>query len=1049
MTTAPATASQSSLDVRPFGRMFWKEYRQQRTLWVGVLVSGICLQLIARIVMSVTPFPEIQSSQAILFLYIIPLYLVPFFLIASTAMLFALEREERTSDWLLNLAAPPWPTLLAKSGCAIAGAVSLLLVMWLWAALLSVGSGFELKSSMNTGASLVWAAVGMLGVLSLVGAGFLLWGTLGSLTSRRVVTAVPTALVWWMAIYLVPMVTVIYLSWLRYGRMPHVEIYLQSLFPGFVAVCFLGTAALNVCLGLRWCRGQYFDASWLEELNDRLTAMLPWKRGRSSRVPVAIESEHSGWRTWQRLVWQERHRESLHTGLLVIVCATSLLLALYSLADGDGAITFAVIPLIVALPLVMGVLGFRFDAGGQQLRFLANRGTSSTMIWLAKQVVWLPRACWIPAVCWAVACLAEWAFIPWSGSQFENQHNTDGLRHPLCGVTLFQREHFFDVMWFVLMSYAVGQAAAMLIRRMILAVGAGLMATILLIWWQVLVVNISLPRWWAVGGIAVWFLCLTGWYSRHWLLERRDGSVLKRLAVGLALPPLLLLFGVALYRWLEIPGLGPSSPTLMALLYPRETERRESIVGSDISHDLRPIRAAVNAVTQPTSAESLAVRDRLVSVNRSYQLVSQIRSSPEFAAKLAKDEKPDEIERAVSERFWSVNERALATIVGVLSVELPATYRTQRTAMPYEDATPNPQLLLDAIQLGKWQRGAEEMLRYHMAGLRLTRCFASQAEVWNWVRGREFQAEYLQSLVEWSGRSDVSREMLLSAISQTRDELSRYPSLREASAADFMLGLGSEKWIRQELDNPDDPTSLRFAKNVAVMLIPHEFARRVRMNEQVLYWRWHLYGSLEGTMRIPGFNAYQQFVSQRERLARGGEPGSEWRHAVFHSEYSSRFGDGLTDIVMVVEVVNRQTLLALAMVLWKKEHNGELPDSLEDLAAYCIINGQQEPARVLPIMALNDPWTGGVFVYSRLWAKSNIIKDGSKPFEPITIIRSAGSTLPRDAAMSVHSGKSAIPDEADFPDMIVYTPDYSMSSSIQLQKHTGRLSLMIPPNAGR
>ena len=255
--------------------------------------------------------------------------------------------------------------------------------------------------------------------------------------------------------------------------------------------------------------------------------------------------------------------------------------------------------------------------------------------------------------------------------------------------------------------------------------------------------------------------------------------------------------------------------------------------------------------------------------------------------------------------------------------------------------------------------------------------------------------------------------------------------------------------MRQQMDNPDDSASLRLARNVAVMLVPQETARMMRENEQRLYWRWHLYGSLEGTMQIPGINALQSLAIHREQLTRGGEPGSEWRHAVFQSEHFSRFGKGLTDIVMAGEVVNRQTLLALAMVLWKKDHNGELPDSLEDLAAYCIINGQQEPARVLPIMALNDPWTGGVFVYSRLWAKSNLIKDGSKPFEPITIIRSAGSTLPRDAAMSVHSGKSAIPDEADFPDMIVYTPDYSMSISIQLQKHTGRLSLVIPATGRR
>ena len=993
MTTIPATVSRSSFDFRPFGRMFWKEYRQQRTLWVGVLVSGVCLQLIARIAISVLLVPEFQPHQAIFVLYLIPLYLPPFFLAASTAMLFALEREERTSDWLLNLSAPPWPTLLAKSGGAIAGAVSLLLVMWLWAALLSVGSGFEFKSVVNTRTSLVWAASETLGVFSLVGAGFLLWGTLGSLTSRRVVTAVPAALVWWMVLFLVPLISTNYLCWwwTRFSTGGNLDRGTGAIFRGVFVICFLGTAALNVYVGLRWCRGQYLDASWLEELNDRLTAMLPWNRGRFSRVPAAIESEHSGWRTWQRLVWQERQRESLHTGLLVIVCATSLLLALYSLANGEDVITFAVAPLIAALPLVMGVLGFRFDAGGQQLRFLANRGTSPTMIWLAKHVVWLPRAFWIPAVCWAVACLVESAFIPWSGVVWTGPHSSiDQARHPLVMGSFQERGHIFDVLWFVLMSYAVGQAAAMLFRRMILAVGAGLMATIVLVWWQALVAYAPLPRWWAVGGIAVWLMCLTWWYSRHWLIERRNVTVVRRLAVGLILPPMLLLFGSALYRWLEIPGLGPSSPTLMALLYPRESARRAAIVGSDISHDLRPIREAVNAVMQPTTPESLAGRDRLVSVNRSYQLVSQIRSSRELITKVVQDEKRDEIERAVSERFWSVNERALATIMGVLFNELPASYRTQRTVMPYEDATPNPQLLLDAIQLGKWQRGSEEMLRYHMAGLRLTRCFASQTEIRNWVRGREFQAEYLRSLVEWSGRPDVSREMLISAISQTRDELSRFPTLPEASAAEFVLGEGSEKWMRQQLEVADDPASLRFAKKVVATLIPHEFARRARMNEQALFWRWHLYRSVEWSMRTPGINPRQQVDDLIRHLEQTDGGGNELQYATLLTGEPSRFGEGFADTVIGYEAVNRQALLALAIALWKKDHEEEeLPHSLEDLAPYCIIDvPKNEPVRamtenerknfndrVLPVMALNNPWTGAKFGYSGARWKGTVPDD--------------------------------------------------------------------------
>ena len=137
------------------------------------------------------------------------------------------------------------------------------------------------------------------------------------------------------------------------------------------------------------------DAQFLDDLNQSLSARLKWRKERATRIPARVESEFSAWRTWQRLVWQERHRESLHLGLLSVFCAVGVLLAIYSMTQRES-ITFASIGLIVLLPVAMGVLGFRFDAGGQQLRFLANRGTSPLAIWCAKQVVWLPRAFWIP-----------------------------------------------------------------------------------------------------------------------------------------------------------------------------------------------------------------------------------------------------------------------------------------------------------------------------------------------------------------------------------------------------------------------------------------------------------------------------------------------------------------------------------------------------------------------------------------------------------------------------------------------------------------------------
>ena len=290
--------------------------------------------------------------------------------------------------------------------------------------------------------------------------------------------------------------------------------------------------------------------------------------------------------------------------------------------------------------------------------------------------------------------------------------------------------------------------------------------------------------------------------------------------------------------------------------------------------------------------------------------------------------------------------------------------------------------------------------------------------------------------------------MLIEAIGQTQVELARYPTLREASAAEFVLGFQSEKWLRLQMES-EESASLSFAKSVAAALVPHEFARQRRINEQVLFWRWHLFHSLEAQTRSPGSNPRQQLVAWEEEIRRSDRSDNEWMYSIRSTYHPSRFGHDVDGIFTSYEAVNRQALLALAIGLWKKDHDGALPDSLEDLAAYCIIDGQQDPARVLPVMALNDPWTGGVFVYSRLWAKSNWIKDGSKPFDPITIIRSAGASRHRAAATSVHSGKSALPDMPDAPDMIVYTPDYSLSSAIQLQKHTGRLSLMIPPTGRR
>ncbi len=1028
-------------------RMLWKEYRQQRTLWFVSLGFGVLIQVIIRIAAAALGSGT-DGREALIAMWWIPCVPITLFLVASTAMLFALEREERTSDWLLNLSVPPWPILIAKYGFTLVATLGMAFVLWLAAAVLSVGSRFEYGWLANGGDSNGLFVLKVLATGSLFTAGFLLWGTLGSLTSRRVIVAVAAAAGWWLLIVLVPLATLHYWYWFRYGpslgSLSQDSWRIDRVSNCLIGISVLATVAMNVVLGLRWCRGQYLDATYFDDLNEhwsaRLMSLVGW-RARTTRVPAVVEHEHSGWRTWQRLVWQERHRESLHIGALLVVCAVGVLLALYSLGD-DTSFTFAVIPLIAVLPCAMGLLGFRFDAGGQQLRFLANRGTSPTTIWLAKQVVWLPRAFWIPAACWGVACFAEWAIVPWRGVDWAGLHTVyDPVRHPLFTQSFHERRLSADVFWFALMSYAVGQAAAMLFRRTILAAGASLMVTILLAGWQAsAVVRNELPRWWAVGGIAVWLLWLTWWYSRHWLIERRSSFVVKRLVAGLILPPILLLFGLAAFRWLEVPGFGPSPRFLMAILYPREFERRSNVLGEDGHHQLDEIRAAIARASQPTAPELSAIQNHLANTYFNFELLSQIRLSPEFIASLPFDVSREDFERAAAERFWSVNAKPLETLLDFRADGVTASHRAKRLELTQE-LFAKPQLLLDAGRLSLEKRDAQMAFRCYLLGLWFGRTTASQGSTPYWNAGREQQAEVLQSLVEWSNHESVTRELLLTAIQQTRDELAQFPTLQAASVAEFVQG---EESVRLAMEREESPM-MRVAQQAAVLLFPHEFARRTREQEQVLFWRWHFYRAMEWPMRTPGANLEYSLKALERAFSSDDIASLNLWTGMRYPGIQSRFGGDIVDSIVGYEAANRATLLALAISLWKKDHDGHLPESLEDLAVYCQIAGRNDPNRVLPSLALNDPCTGGKFGYS---AASRTLAESNSD-NPVPILSSEGP----DAFDPPHNSNGLVMDSVqsvtDKGMQYAFRPLIGGVPIVLMQSRDGQLSLVLPRSPKR
>ena len=1035
MTAAPA--SPSSFDARPLGRLYWKEYRQQRSLWLVTLTMGMVVQLVLRLVLP-------SGREVVEVVFGVPLFLSVFYLIGSSAMLFALEREERTSDWLVSLATPPGWTLLAKYGFVFVSTLTLCAVMLLWALVLTAGHPiplFELGSAhQSAGTKLIGIGL-FFGIVFLF---FLAWGTLGSLTSRRVIEAVPVALVWWIMIVCVPMAV---FALLMSGPMNSPQY--DRLIEVGLGIAFLGVVTADVWLGWRWCRGKYVDAGFLDDLNEWLSARLRRRKVRASRIPTRVEYEFSGWRTWQRLVWQERHRESLHIGLLAIVCAVGVLLALFSLAQRDS-FTFAIIGLIVPLPVAMGVLGFRFDTAGQQLRFLANRGSSPLAIWLAKQVVWLPRAFWIPAVAWGVACAAEGAFIPWGGGQWVVPHpEFDGVRHPLVVGSYLQRGHFAEVVWFVLLSYAAGQLMAMSLRQFVIAAAASLVLSGLLAGWLALMVHYDVPRWWSVGSLVVGMLSVTAWYSRHWLLERRTWPVFGRLSVALLVSPLLLMGAVATYRWLEVPGFVFKSRWLFTLLYPREAERRGPMfqVNGEFVDD--GLAAEVERMKRPVLLDEEDASKRLSMLLGGFNTVEQFRqnlemaagppemvmgmmgsSSPAGGAVIAEVEQPADAllanrEQLARDAFWTANESRLKEILEIAQHERCGPL--DRFGLGIGDVLmPQQRLLLEAAQLHMDEGRLDQSLEYCCASLRLATFWArSHFRSDHWFGGDRQQAETLRIIVEWANHKAAANESLLPAIQRIRLELARFPSMREAVVAQHLRDVELLVHVQRNVFlHPYGPAV------VLACLMPTEIARVQRVLDQQLYWRWHSYQFLELSLQQPGANASRLFndgVKQDSEFAnderlRSTTPLAWMTHPTLDEKVMELFVNR--------EVVVREAMLAMALLEWKRVHN-QMPDYLGNLAPYCVIETQNEADRVLPVMALNDPWTDRFFEYSGFWFRNIESRmDGFRSDAPITILHSAGPNPSGNAARSVLAGNS------HSIDLIVG------SIGISIQSRKGRLSLV-------
>ncbi|MBS0206655.1 MAG: hypothetical protein JSS49_27580 [Planctomycetes bacterium] len=901
------------------GRMLWKEYRAQRSLWL--VVGGVMLiaQIMARVVLRDDGIVDLD----IWFLAGLGPWL---FTVGAIAIVFAGEREARTSEWLHQLAAPPAWLLAAKWGSVIVASQALVFVLSISAMVLT-GTTAILATLVST-----WA----------LGAGVLLWGSLGSLITRRVVTSIPAMAACWIVLMLLPTLAILRIL----PSLSQRSSLLVVLVPLIVA-----TGAIDIWLGWRWCQGMYIDGRTIE----RLAAGLMHHIGqRSSRTKLILQIENPyGWqRTWQRLVWQERHRESYHRMLLGGGGLAAILLT----ATG---LQLECLCLIATAPLLLGILAFRYEGEGQPLRFLANRGLSPAGVWFAKQFVWVPRSFLIPAA--LVVLVPATELISSSRATFDLWSRpadsiwTTGLSVLATVKTVVECGLVIDVLWLIPLGFAAGQLSAMLLRKTAMALVVGVLLNVLFAAWLAAMVTIDVPRWWSVGGPVVWIWGLTFWYSPYWLTERQSPGITSRLVMFLVLPPMALIGSVGTWRAVEIAGFGPQSHALFAVSCPWEFAILESRAALDRRQSIADgLKQEIDRQSWPEAPD---VHEPL---QRSLGGFNTVR---EFIFNDARDriEEPltQEIVAAARNRFWAENERRLANILEFVrqeSVSSPRRWQEPANSIPLGVA-PVQTLLAEAARLRTEEGRLPEAFQFHMAGLRLARFWGTRVGVQTWWEAKTDQQWILQNILEWANHPDQTSSSLREARRALAIELKSFPTVHAALIAEYRE---ESTQLAESIRHGNLPPVTAegilgyWRQNLAdgCRLLPWEQVRAHRMLEQALLHQ--IQAEMRSTVWLnqPGVDAARsidEFMStsmwKADEQFWQSTPLLPERNAFRSVKYS----------MVERETLVRESLLALSLLEWKREH-ARWPDQLSEL-----LNADAKDR--LPAMTLVDPWSGELFRY--------------------------------------------------------------------------------------
>jgi hypothetical protein len=538
------------------GRIFWKELRTQRSLWICVTCLVIAVQTAATALSFYYYGHRLLNLEELIAGIFLAAYVgTTVYAIASGAASFAEEIEGNTATLLRTVPMTRSEAFAGKWGYGLASAGLLFLVLALaagvlsfadWTAAQNPGAFEGLTTPRNTRFftgnwselfALVW-------IWLMVPVVFFAFCSLYSLLMSDGLIAALCGT--FSAIF-----ALVWVSWvLRLSPLGVQPIW------GVTSIA-VALAATDLWLTGVWLRHKSlirwtgkWPVEWVGEqplLTKPVAGPIALLRAGEPAVPWK--------RAAQRLVWKEVRQAWPYVGM-ILLAGTAMVT--WAIIDPTSRLISILTPGIVGLaaPLAMGVGAYHVDQKSRAYHLLGDRGLTPDGSWLAKHVVWIALTF---AVCGYVLVI-DWAaceFAQWEANS--PRYFRQNLWERAAALDILRTSAGWDrrgssayaslgvVVLYIALAYSIGQRLSFVYAKGLLAFGLAIGTTLLagMIWATFAARGVPIS--WTIGVIPPVLLGYTWTHTRRWHIEQLYSYGWVLVAAWMVLPLVGIATAVALY----------------------------------------------------------------------------------------------------------------------------------------------------------------------------------------------------------------------------------------------------------------------------------------------------------------------------------------------------------------------------------------------------------------------------------------------------------------------------------------------------------------------